>query len=259
LIFRSIFIRKKEKIMKSIIVGLMLIIPIASVWAGTRIYDFEDESQFADWSKLDTVDGLPYTVQWQVEDGELVSTSEDICGWAQVLSVGDDTWQDYVFEVQFRIEQTFSPSCFATRGRAIVLFAYWHQLPGETESAEIWMVWFGPHNYSNLWRNMWGAGGPSNYIMLGPSTTDLPLEEKRWYTARIENQGNLYQMFVDNELLAELETGLPGDAYGVTGFGTRNCEAHFDNIVIEGESIPDMATSISPKAKLTTIWGKIKN
>ncbi|HIE25838.1 TPA: hypothetical protein EYP66_00960 [Candidatus Poribacteria bacterium] len=56
---------------------------------------------------------------------------------------------------------------------------------------------------------MWGAGGPSNYITLGPSTTDLPLEEKRWYTARIENQGKLHRMFVDNELLAELETGLP--------------------------------------------------
>lgn len=88
---------------------------------------------------------------------------------------------------------------------------------------------------------------------------DPPLEENRWYTARIECEGNHYRMFLEDKLVFECEEGSPEDAYGVAGFGVRNCEAHFDNIVITGDSIPDRSmTAVSSKSKLATAWGSIK-
>jgi len=241
---------------------LTLFLVVTSVWAGARVYDFEDENQLADWYKLETVDGLPYTVEWYVENGELISFSDNICGWAQALGIGDDTWRDYVFEGQFRIERTFSPPCFATWGRAVGPAAYWHYPDGETDPAKIWMVCFGPHNYRDTWNEMRVVvGGSGNYrLMAGsPYVMDAPVEEKRWYRFRIENQGNHYKMFLDDEVVGEFDAGSPEDAYGAAAIWSRNSQVHFDNIVITGYSVPDMdVTAVSPQGKLATTWGAIK-
>jgi len=241
---------------------MILLLVATSVWAGTRFYDFEDENQIADWYRGEVVDDLPYTVQWYVENGELIFSSDNICGWAQGLSIGDDTWRDYVFEGQFRIEQTFSPPCSTTWGRAVVFTAYWHYPDGETDPAKAWMVWFGLNN-RGTWNSMIvGVGSSDNYRFVAgsPYTMDPPVEEKRWYSFRIENQGNHYKMFLDNEIVSEFEVGSPEDAYGAPGVVSRNCEVHFDNIVITGDSVPDMnvATGGSSTSKLAITWGQVK-
>ena len=88
---------------------------------------------------------------------------------------------------------------------------------------------------------------------------DPPLEEKRWYTARIEYENGHYQMFLEDKRVAEWKAGLPGNAYGVAGFAVRNTEIHFDNVVIQGESIPDMNLAVvSSRSGLATTWGCIR-
>ena len=46
---------------------------------------------------------------------------------------------------------------------------------------------------------------------------------------------------------------------GAAGLGLSNQTARFDNVVITGDSIPDSGgLSVTPKAKLATVWGSLK-
>lgn len=46
---------------------------------------------------------------------------------------------------------------------------------------------------------------------------------------------------------------------GAAGLGLSNQTARFDNVVITGDSIPNSGgLSVTPKAKLATVWGRLK-
>jgi len=91
------------------IIGLMLLLVVTSVWAGTLTDNFDD-GDFEGWR---TFGGrvanllIDQSVQWGVEKGELVGISKNVCTWANFFGVGDDTWKDYEFEFEFRIEKIF--------------------------------------------------------------------------------------------------------------------------------------------------------
>ncbi|MBM3237570.1 hypothetical protein FJZ31_14870 [Candidatus Poribacteria bacterium] len=82
-------------------------------------------------------------------------------------------------------------------------------------------------------------------------------EVGKWHTLRFVVNGNSYEAFIDDEQICEFQTNLPDR--GGAGLAAGNCEAHFDNVVITGDDIPDRNLSVEPKAKLTTTWGQIKN
>jgi hypothetical protein len=243
---------------KSVIISLMIFILVTPAWAGTLVYDFEDESQLADWSAVPTLDRLPYTARWSVENGELVAFSSDpALGMGQGLGVGDDTWGNYIFEAQFMIERIFShPDSWAP---AIFLVVHYHLPPGITDPTRWWMVWLGPDHPvdTGVWEMHWWESGSGH---MSKEDFDSPFEENRWYTARIECEDDHYRMFFEDKLFTEFDTEMPDDAYGVAGFAVRNCEARFDNVIITGDSIPNMLSvaAVSPRSKLATTWGCIR-
>ena len=139
-----------------------------------------------------------------------------------------------------------------------------------------------------------GTGGPWDKVVLGTSefrwvgqpSLKTPLEEGRWYTVRMVAEDGNYQIFIDDELTIETRNTNLNSARGLTGFGIKNAEMHFDDFTITGEDIPetlspasqDLITrmglkpmipesemqqseklaAVSPKAKLATTWGQVK-
>jgi hypothetical protein len=235
---------------------------------GTIVYDFEDESQVADWFEVPTLDGAPYTAQYSVENGDLVGFCSDpsiVAG--QGLGVGDDTWRDYTFETQLKLEQAF-PEVGAEVGAGSTAFVvvhyhlspgivYQHLPPNETDGTVHWGVWVG-FNSEGLNLVKWGSAIGGAYTP--GKSIDLPLEENRWYTVRIESEGNHYRMFLDGKLAVEDDACSPEHTYGIPGFALRNCEARFDNVIITGDSIPNMLSvaAVSPRSRLATTWGRIR-
>lgn len=254
-------IKTKGEDMKSVMVVLMVTILATSSWAGKIVYDFENEGQFADWRAFPPRFGENYEDQWFVENGELVAIGRERCGWSKTYRVGDDTWKDYVFEFQFRIKQTFMPPdpCGAQSGTAVVAGAFVHLPPGETNPGAPWCIWFGPHNQTRTggtWMLIYGVGGDYK----GPFPMDPPVEEHIWYTGRIEGKDAHYRMFLDGKLIVELDAGLPEDNYGGIYLAMRNGEVHFDNVVVEGDGIPNTSvTAVSHNSRLATMWGNIKS
>jgi hypothetical protein len=58
-------------------------------------------------------------VEWSVENGELVLRSKNVCGRTSGLIIDGDTWMDYKFECQFKMEQIFPvPATVCTRESA---------------------------------------------------------------------------------------------------------------------------------------------
>ena len=86
----------------------------------------------------------------------------------------------------------------------------------------------------------------------------MTVGEEEWHTMRILANEDSYEMFIDETTICEHKSGLPEK--GMAGLGARNCEVHFDNVVIKGDEIPnmDLSLAVSPKVKLAKTWGKIK-
>ncbi len=91
----------------TLMILLMLSLSITSAWAGTLTDNFDD-GDFEGWQLAKLFDK---TVQWSVENGELVCVLKNACGRSSVLWIGDDTWKNYVFEAQFQVEQIFPVAC----------------------------------------------------------------------------------------------------------------------------------------------------
>jgi len=71
--------------------------------------------------------------------------------------------------------------------------------------------------------------------------------------------GKKYSLKIDGKRVHEF-TGTRFES-GRGGIGLGGTEAHFDNVVITGDDIPNVGPSgypVQPKAKLATSWGKLK-
>ena len=45
---------------------------------------------------------------------------------------------------------------------------------------------------------------------------------------------------------------------GAAAFMARNCEVHFDDVVITGDEIPELDMVVESSGKLTTSWASLK-
>ena len=250
--------------MRNVIISLMVFTLVTSAWAGTIVYDFEDESQLADWFEVPTLDGRPYIAQWYIDNAELVGICKDPSDdTGQGFGVRNDTWRDYTFEAQVKFRQAF-PVVGMT---PIVIVAVHYHLPpgtldynlppGDVDGTIESMAWLGIR-YSGGWNSVdWNCNVEGTWVT--GAGKDMSFEEDRWYTVRFETESNHYRIFIDDSLLHEFETTYPEHAYGLPGLALINCEAHFDNVVIEGDGISSLnLASVSPKSKLATTWGCIR-
>ncbi len=232
------------KTMKDSIVGLILFLMITSVWAGTLRDNFDD-GNLDGWRKAGD-----QSAQWSVKDGELVSVAKNICDWSSDLMIGDDTWKDYEFEAQFKIEQTFPTAC---RPASLGVGIRYDDTNGDFNGATVWVAtaknqvawqWAGYELY---------VEGNLKFFAPGKKVTGL----RKWYTMRILAEGERFAMFIDDEQIVDFQADIPEK--GAASVFAANAEVHFDNIVISGDEIPNTNMGVEPEAKLATTWGEIKD
>jgi hypothetical protein len=241
--------------------GLLGFASMNLAWSGTLRYDFEDANQLDEWKQL--IEPEHPGGQWRVENGELVFDSQDNWCFANILFIGNDTWTDYEVEYRFRIDKTFlPPDCANSYGLIGVLV---HLQFGD----EIKAIYTGPHDFDGdeIWEiNFSAILVGSSLLGVGDafSATDImsepaSLEEGVWYSSRLTANGNQYEWFIDGQSMWQFEAISMQLMHGAVGLYTRNCEARFDDVIITGDTIPGITTSISPLEKLSVTWGKLRS
>lgn len=241
-------LREGEKDMNAMIaVSAIYALLSASVWAGTFRDNFGNENLDA-WRRHRF--SSP-NAQWFVKAGELVCLSKnEPCVVPSTLITLDEMWRNYQLSVQFKIEHTLfngGNDCPSVVGIGI------HCDDANADSGIYSFFGLGP----NLqWDRHWLTNGVApNWVDVAP-IDKITLTEGKWYTARMIANGNDYQMFIDNRKVHEFQTAFPDS--GRAALYARNCEVHFDNVIITGDGIPNRNLAVSPDAKLSTTWGRIK-
>jgi hypothetical protein len=275
--------------MKRAIVVLTLLTLVASAYAGTLVFNFDDARQLSgNWFKAGLND--PEKVDWSVENGELVAIVREFCGGLSGVFLCDNDsqdWRNYEMSLKFKLAETLVPAC---RIYSNVVFGT------NVYGPEGFVI---QANYLSLETR--GAGGPwdrvslgtQDYVWKGGPPLKSPLEEGRWYTLRMVSENGFNKMFIDDELIAQTWSANPSPdfARGHISFGIKNAEMHFDDLTLKGDDIPDnkdlkpvsggvyqliiekrgfqplipeselppeKLAAVSPRAKLAATWGQVK-
>ena len=245
---------KIQKTTHNTMIGVTLFLLVTSAWSGTLKDNFDDGNadgwrMFKGRANNSPID---QSAQWVVERRELVSTSKDVCTFSSIFGIGDNTWKDYEFECQFRIENVFPDGCGTVS--PLVGFGVHFDNPDEfiINGLDVVVLEIGDV-FNRLICERFFQGGYTDVGKVG----NISIEQGEWYTARTVAKGNRYQMFINNRLLCDTKNNLP-DA-GAIGLMGKNCEVHFDNIIVTGDDIPDRNLAISQQNKLATTWGQIRS
>lgn len=263
--------------MKRTMVVFALLLLVLKAWAGKITDDFED-GDFNGWKPSEFSGGEE--AKWVVKDGKLVFISENFC-WAGVaLGIGDETWTDYDFSVDFSLKKTFptGSGCWLPSFGITI-----HSDIGQTGTMRLdrnqWVSVYVANQKPDLGNDGWDRKGCEvrlGGLGLAPDPGEFAIDPRKWYTlrlgSRIEGEFTIYQAAINDtelcnfKILTPLAAGKRVNVGGVA-IGIRNAEIHFDNVVIAGESIPDIDVndfvpkpklSVSRGGKLATTWGELK-
>ena len=259
--------------MKYTMVVLTLWLLALKVWGGKITDDFED-GDFNGWRPAQFSGNE--RAEWVVKNGELIFTAQNFCRVGSALGIGDKTWTDYEFSVEFSFRKTF-PVCSAGGWLPAIGIGI-HSNVVETGTLRLeknqW-VWTGVINHqTNLGNDGWDRKQCEVWLppvyAIAPNEGEFTTKPRRWYTLRLIANivGNLtvYRASIDEKVLCDFDIETPLKAGKRLNTGgvflyVRNAEVHFDNVVILGESIPNIdmnGLSVSPGGRLTTMWGEIK-
>ena len=256
--------------MKLAIIGSIVLLFTLSAGAGTFLVNF-DNGKLDEWKELLMDDALPGS--WEIVDGELHAVSPN--GWTRLLTIGDETWRDYTIEFDVKPLDNRGPSNIVVAAR----------INGS------WLVWcfIGDLPFvDNISEVMFAAGNfqDPNTFLFSHSKRQRFLKLNEWSKLKLDVKENILNFWINEkqfigpvqlpdrhsflrfdalrkehrkELPALQLDGLEDFLTGGIGLGLSNQTARFDNVVITGDSIPDRHTfSITPRAKLATMWGSLK-
>jgi len=223
--------------MKYPMVGLMLFLTTASVWAGTFRDDFED-GNLDGWRQ-----DFPFAQEptlWKIVDGKLECTR--FSNISTVLITGDATWKDYTIEYDVTLLEDHGPG-----------------------DVDVVLRWRGAAGYLAIYIGDFG-GLPAiyvernlNIIMQKPFD---PLELNKWHHLKVEAKGKNFTFWVNDEKVLEHQDNTIKE--GAVGLGLANYTARFDNVEISGPDVPDVtpptwkARPVQPSDKLAKTWATIK-
>lgn len=238
--------------MRRIVASMAMLLLVTSVWAGTLKHDFED-GNLNGWRRTKWFDKK---TEWSIENGELVAVSKDICAEEGGLIIGDETWENYEFEVPFKLVETFGSCGPGSFVPAVSIGIATDEAIHDSAFISIWTqdnVTWGWAACSRFDKNNWNLVGNIRWISI---------EEGQWYTMRVAPIENGFEMFVNDQAFRVI--GAPVTEGGGAVLRVVNSEVRFDNIRITGDDIPDApasdaAASVSEKGKLVATWGRIKN
>lgn len=264
--------------MKLTVIGIAILLFTLPAWAGTFLEDF-DKRNLEGWEELLMNDALPGS--WKIVNEELHAVSPD--GWTRLLTVGDETWHDYTIEFDVKPLKKPGPGNIAIAARISGDWAVWCTIGDHPIPNNISLVLCAAGNFRD----------PTPLFFFGSKPHQL-LELKQWSNLKLSVEENILNFWINGKhalgpiQLPDRETFIGRDAVrkkhieehhpeenlrfrpmrldgfrdflsGAVGLGLSNQTARFDNVVITGNSIPDSSgLSVTPKAKLATVWGSLK-
>lgn len=174
--------------------------------------------------------------EWKIVKDAYAETSG---GQYAKTMFGDEDWTDYTIEVDLTLVKDVGVNAAGLLIRA------------DAEGDNGMRFWIRTDQHKcqfSRWReNKW------DHI-----ATPLPFEPEvgETYRLKVVAEGHDYECLIDDELLFEGDDDAKFRDNGRIGFITYEANAHYDNLIIDGEEIP--AFAVEPNGKLATRWGQLK-
>ena len=212
--------------------------------AGTWWEDFND-GDFKGW-EIAGPDPRGAKADWSVKDGELVATRDFL---ATQLIVGTIDWKDYSIETKIKLVQRLSPPNLPLAG--IVLRDQGGRGVHNNYTFDLTVDWNGKNG-------LLGGVIVNNFFPIETGFKQFVPKFDVWYTLKVEAKRSSFRAFLNDELAFEFED--KRFKSGKLGVIARYIQAHFDNIVIKGNEVPNKGRpfAVSSGGKLTMLWGAIK-
>ena len=244
------------------IIILLFLLPFSAL-AGTFIETFDD-GELEGWQELAHLNETAGS--WNVINDELHAVSHE--GFPHLLTMGDDTWEDYTleFDVKPLRKHGRGAIAIAVRVKGSLLFycsfadqvifgnkdprldSFLNCMKGDLRDLEFVLLYFESHPLLKL--NKW------SHLKLSIKGTNFifSLNGKE-----IAETGDDFALPHDGEKIKTKAGKLTGFQTGGVGLGLANYTALFDNITVTGESIPNSGGfAVTPQEKLAVTWGQLK-
>ena len=233
--------------MKLVLIGLGIFFLIFPVMAGTSLYTFDD-GKLVDWQEL-VVLGFDAPGTWEIIEGELQAISDG--GITRLLTIGEETWEDYDIEFDVKPLEKHGPASVAVAARIKGTWGVVCEVGDSWDPGKPKVKCFGGDLHGR------------RFLVYGEEPYPL-LELQKWTAIKLSVHGNQLTFWINENRVLDPITleplhGFPGFPAGSVGLGLASYTARFDNFKITGPRIPDKnRLSVTPHAKLTTMWGNLK-
>jgi len=192
---------------------------------------------------------------WVVEDGVYKLTSSDSNQMSVIAdSAWNEDWVEYTFEVEAR--KIEGAEAF------LILFRLYGDLQPRDKALRALPAGMQDDGRSTqYWWNLGGWGNTRSGVerWIEGARVEQGFEEGHsietdvWYNIKIENREDGYTLYLNDEMFAEVEDAEVSG--GRIGLGSWITVVEYDNVLVYG---PEGPTAVSPQAKLSTTWGRIK-
>ncbi|MDE0683784.1 MAG: DUF1080 domain-containing protein [Candidatus Poribacteria bacterium] len=229
--------------MKSVIIGLCLLLFIFAAQAGTFLNTFDD-GELVNWQEL-VMFGIDVPGSWEIIDGQLQGSNEGI---TRLLTIGEETWQDYDIEFDVKPLEKHGPGTIVIAAR----------IKGT------WGVVCGIEDFAGPAAECFGGNLRGNFFLTYAQKPHPLLKLRKWATFQLSVRGKLLTFSINGKQVLDpiaLEPlhGFPEFPTGRIGLGLANYTTRFDNLKITGPDIPNKGgLSVTPRKKLAMTWANLK-
>lgn len=219
-----------------LMMALMISLP---TWAGTYIETFDD-GDFDGWEIFNFWGGVS---EWKIEDGVLACRRPMFA--SSSLLYGEENWGDYSIECDAKMVETF-PGFL----EAIALDLRVSNISNVNSINDIYCA-VRKEGRAVIWAYLNGKE-------VGKSAEKaFNIQLDHWYHLKAIAKENNFEFYIDGELIASLsDSRCPT---GRVGLAVNGAVAHFDNVVIRGDDVPDNTIAVSLSGKLVTTWGRLRS
>ena len=230
--------------MRHIVVTFALCLFAISAYAGTYVDNFDD-GDFDGWEFMECVEA---GAEWKVENGILICKRTS--GWPTILMMGENEWRNYSIEFDVKILQALSN----------------FRCVGPDMRIQNVSIPFSKISHDSVYCGLGGWGKWEAFLEVYINNANVKNSKKafnseydRWYRFKAAANEDNFEFYIDGELITSF-----ADSHLQTGpvsIGASGCLAHFDNVVITGDDIPDNTNIavVSSSGKLATTWGQLRN
>ena len=258
--------------MKHSMMGLMLLLTTASVWAGT-FFDNFDDGNMDEWTLRKAL-GQDAKSTWKIENGELVFEAIDSAidfkfenGTGRInegidsaisFTIGEPTWNNYTVRVKAKIVR-HQPNINGLEGAQLMV-----RVNATGNNLYIFTVGTGAAGLAFSLKLALVSDVVQNVQHIQYVFADrFDWQRGTWYDLRVTVEGDLLKFYINDVLFVEYTpVGHSDTRYSTGSVGVGVCcektTVHFDDFSVTYDDVPDTLTAVDSKAKLATTWAIIK-